>query len=93
MRKLVFIITSFVFILSIAVFALGGTYTENPQVIYQVHKIQYGDTLWNIAENYSFGNINTKEYVKEIMEFNNMENDRIIQGQNIIVPVYKIWLW
>ena len=55
-----------------------------------IYVVKKGDTLWNIAENYSYGNINTKEYVKEIMEFNNMENDRIIQGQNIIVPVYKI---
>lgn len=89
MRKLVsiiFIIATFVLMCN---FALGNTADNKNNVYYQVHYIQSGDTLWDIAMQYSKNNTDINSYIKEIKEFNQMKNDHINSGENIIIPVHE----
>ncbi|MCJ7856176.1 LysM peptidoglycan-binding domain-containing protein [Lachnospiraceae bacterium NSJ-143] len=89
MRKLVFVILMFLSCVLIVNLASGKTSHKESDIVYEIHEIKSGDTLWDIAGLYKYNDCSTSQYVKEIMEFNNMKNDKIISGQNIIIPVHK----
>lgn len=49
--------------------------------------VRQGETLWSIAKSYnSVYYKNTKEYVEAIKECNNLYNDEIYEGTNLIIP-------
>ncbi len=51
--------------------------------------VNYGDTLWSIAEEYSDENYKSKsDYIAEIVQINHLADDEIIAGQHIIIPYY-----
>lgn len=56
---------------------------------YKTVSINYGDTLWEIASEYTDGsNSRIKECISEIMSINNLKSDNITAGMKIIVPYY-----
>jgi len=69
---------------------MGGIETKNTRVYYESVSISCGDTLWEIAEEYNVYGASTKSYVTEIMKFNHMENENIVSGQKILVPVTEL---
>ncbi len=53
-------------------------------------EVKYGDTLWDIANEYlteEYDDIN--EYIKEIMFTNNLKSNKIIAEQILIIPYYS----
>lgn len=90
MKNLMFIFITIILALSFYGMVLGyGIDVVSFEKHYDEIEIKKGDTLWNIAYRYSNKKINIKDYVLEIMELNNMNNDKIISGHKIIIPVYK----
>ena len=90
MKNLMFIFITIILALSFYGMVLGyGIDVVYSEKHYEQIEIKKGDTLWSIAYKYSNKSINTKDYVLEIMELNNMNNDKIISGHKIIIPVYK----
>ena len=73
MRKLVFIILFIVTFVLMCTFASGNTAHNKTNVYYQVHYIQSGDTLWDIANEYSHPDTDINTYLKEIKSFNKMK--------------------
>lgn len=65
-----------------------GSANEEP-VDYKYYKsieIESGDTLWSIAEEYMTDDFESvAEYVNLLKKMNNLNNDKIISGQNLIV--------
>lgn len=55
---------------------------------FTVVTINDGDTLWNMADQYGYNNRHN-DFVKEVMEMNNMKDSKIIEGQWIVVPFYS----
>ncbi|MFZ3100716.1 MAG: LysM peptidoglycan-binding domain-containing protein [Desulfitobacteriaceae bacterium] len=55
------------------------------QLIYQPTVVQYGDTLWGLAENTGI-HMDTRTLVLKIMSFNSLANSTIIPGQTIYIP-------
>lgn len=59
---------------------------------YKSIQIEEGDTLWSIALEYNdeaLSNDSTEEYIEDIMSINNLvRDDKITEGNYIIVPVY-----
>ncbi len=90
MKNLMFIFITIVIALSFYGMALGyGTDMTSFERHYEEIEIKNGDTLWSIAKKYSNNKFSTKDYVLEIMKLNNMNNDKIISGHRIIIPIYK----
>lgn len=56
------------------------------EVYYKSIQIRRGDSLWTIAEEYAPGTgMTTKEYVRELMQMNNLKKDVIHAGYNLTV--------
>lgn len=88
----------FVFLLAIAVISTvkltNVKATNNPgserNLYYTNIEIQPGDTLISIAEEYITPEYaSVEEYVKEIMEFNGLSDDKIYSGNYLVVMYYS----
>ena len=56
---------------------------------YESIQIHNGDTLWSLAKEHNTSELSTNDFVKEIMEINNLSSDYIANGNYLIIPVYK----
>ena len=57
---------------------------------YKSVRVEYGDTLWTIADQYIADlNIDKTEYIAEICELNHIEADDIVAGEYIVVSYYS----
>lgn len=54
-------------------------------------EVEYGDTLWSIAEEYKDADhySSTMSYINEVKRINNMYDDALQAGDSIIVPYYS----
>ena len=53
-------------------------------------RIESGDTLWTIADEYIEGfNLSKSEYIKEVCQINSISEDNIQAGDYIVVPYYS----
>lgn len=50
--------------------------------------VKSGDSLWAYAETYAPDG-NYEKYIKEVMNINNLNSDKILPGYYIIVPYYS----
>ena len=67
--------------------------SDSAPAVYKYYKsitVAGGDTLWSIAEDYMdeehYGSI--YEYIREVMQINNLKNDAIYADAHLIVPYY-----
>ena len=57
---------------------------------YKTVRVEYGDTLWTIADEYIMDlNIDKTEYIAEICALNNLNADEIQAGEYIVVSYYS----
>ena len=57
---------------------------------YKSVQVEYGDTLWTIADEYIQDlNIDKTEYIAEICALNHIEADDIVAGEYIVVSYYS----
>ncbi|MGO4986784.1 cell division suppressor protein YneA [Gallicola sp. Sow4_E12] len=52
----------------------------------KLYTVAYGDTLWKIAEEYKFENIDTRDYIANIKRLNNMKKAAVMPGEQLILP-------
>lgn len=79
---------SYVFGFFILILLLSFFYvlSHNNQQVHTVQmKIEQGDTLWTLADEYS-GNMPHHEWIDEIMKENNMTTPVITAGQTLWIP-------
>lgn len=79
----------------IMVFGIAGTVSAREQHTYVKYvtsvTIEYGDTLWDIAEEYiSDGYQDIPSFIEEIKECNHLYTDDIQAGQCLIIPYYVV---
>lgn len=82
-----FAIFILVFILA-SVFAgfIVSAGASSPQVYeYKVFKVEKGDTLWEIASDYSRDS-DIREYIYSIKKLNKLSGDIIYEGQVLLLP-------
>lgn len=90
--KLTFLIVAF-----ITIVMTGGNMVVNaadrsqqePTRIYKSVRIEKGDTLWDIANEYVTEDMTVNEYLNEIADINNLTSSKIITGRYIIVFYYE----
>lgn len=80
-NSFIFLFFSLVLILS---FYTAFSYNSEQGHMVQV-KIEQGDTLWALADEYS-GNIPHHVWIDEIMKENNLSGSVITAGQTLIIP-------
>lgn len=52
--------------------------------------IEYGDTLWGIAEEYKDLHYESvRDYIDEVIRINNLKTDKIHAGRYLTIPYYK----
>lgn len=60
-----------------------------PAYSVESYGIDYGDTLWNIAEEYKPNSISYSEYIDTLYKINDGLTAEIYPGQAILIPVYE----
>ncbi|GLC87247.1 cell division suppressor protein YneA [Lysinibacillus piscis] len=60
--------------------------TDPGDVIYEEIQIQYGDSLWSLAEEYR-GKMSTDDWIHLVKKENELSNMQIIAGKSLVVPV------
>ncbi|MDO5717553.1 MAG: LysM peptidoglycan-binding domain-containing protein [Tissierellia bacterium] len=82
---------SFIFLISISltlfafVFISSDAKADKDQN-YKVIKVEYGDTIWDIAKKYN-QEPDIRKYIFEIRKFNNLDSADIQPGDLIKVPI------
>ena len=87
------ILCAFVFSLSITGFISNAKESNsnlNSYKYYTSIAIMPGDTLSSIASNYYDSHFkNSRAYIDEVKIINNLEDDAITAGMNLIIPYYS----
>ena len=53
-------------------------------------RVESGDTLWTIADEYVEGfNLSKTDYIQEVCQINGISEDNIKAGDHIVVPYYS----
>ena len=69
---------------------LGTVNAEgSSKTTYEMITVQYGDTLWQIAEDYKPADKDTRDFMYEICDYNKISAGEIYQGQNLMIPVSR----
>ena len=69
--------------------AVEGTDNVPLKKYYKTITIQPGDTLWSIAGEYKMASCSTKDYVEALMLMNNLHNDNITSGMQLLITYYE----
>jgi len=57
---------------------------------YKEVKVDLGETLWDIAEDYAAaGYASASDYISEIREINSICDEKILYGQQLLIPYYS----
>jgi LysM repeat protein len=90
---------TFIIIVLIAGILMGGfvvkeVFLDNKvkaadQLVYVNRTVTYGDTLWEIAEEYAPEKTDLRKFVATICDTNNLRSKEIHPGQSLQIPVYS----
>jgi len=58
------------------------------EVEYKPVYIKEGDTLWSISKEYLIDDMDIRQYIDEVIRYNNLESAMIKPGQVILMPIY-----
>ena len=53
-------------------------------------RIEQGDTLWSIAQEYKLDSESTQHYVDEVMEMNSLSSEQITAGKSLMIYYYVV---
>lgn len=62
--------------------------TDQGDTTYENIEVKHGDTLWTLAEKYR-GNISHNDWIAKVKGENNLNNETIIAGQKLNVPISR----
>lgn len=99
-RKAVSIVRGIIilaFILGIGFWLTGffsnATWKQNRPSIYKYYtsvRIQSGESLWSLSQKYGTQGYDTSnEYIQEIREINDLQDDNITYGEFLTIPYYS----
>lgn len=86
-----------IFILAIIIIFTGitgiGSMDSSAELLsenqYHQITIDYGDNLWEIAEDYSPEKTDIRKFIYEIKKINNIDENDIIPGKKLLIPIYN----
>jgi cell division protein YceG involved in septum cleavage len=86
------LILSIMILLGTSIHAFASSQNEQKPVYkyYTSIQVEKGDTLWTIADEYIAGYpVDKTEYIMEVCELNQLQNDVIHAGEYIVVAQYS----
>lgn len=75
-------------LIAVIVLLICGSRTSKTYSV-ESYGIDYGDTLWKIAEEYKPDSISYSKYINTLYKLNDGLTANIYPGQAILIPVYK----
>lgn len=76
-------------LISITGMFIGDNQAESlTKPVYSEIVIQYGDTLWDLAQEFGPDDKDVREIIHEICRINNISAETIYPGQTILIPAY-----
>ena len=92
-RRIRMVIAAFILILigilviPISHFKVAASEKNMRQIEYKTYVVQYGDTLWGLADSYMGKNFKKhQDYIHDVMRANGMNQAMIYEGQLLIIP-------
>lgn len=90
MKTLFIVIITAIILLGSSIHAFASSKENQPlHKYYTSVRVEAGDTLWKIAEEYKPSADSTKSYIKEICKLNKIKSDDIHAGDYIVVAYYS----
>lgn len=74
-------------LIAVIVLLICGSRTSSTYTV-ESYGIDYGDTLWKIAEEYKPNSISYSEYINTLYKLNKGLTAEIYPGQAILIPLY-----
>ncbi len=65
---------------------LGGTGSASAPTITMEHRVQSGDTLWDIAGGITGPGEDVREVIEVIRDLNELTNSNLMPGQVLLIP-------
>ena len=62
-------------------------YSDNNENNFVKITISHGDTLWEIAQEYNYNNMDTNTFITKLKDMNHLNGKTLRAGDQIIVPV------
>ena len=90
MKTLFIVIITAIILLGSSIHAFASSKENQPLYKYYTSvRVEAGDTLWDIAEEYKTTTASTRSYIKEICKLNKIKADDIHAGDYIVVSYYS----
>ena len=86
---LISILFSGFFVMSATAYSKDDYLILEEDLIIENVLVETGDTLWNIALKYKNNNMDVRDMVEIIKDYNNLKSSRIYSGSVIKVPIIK----
>lgn len=61
---------------------------HEPVRYYTSIRIEQGDTLWAIAQEYKLDSESVQDYIDEVMEMNDLSSEQITAGKSLMIYYY-----
>jgi LysM repeat protein len=92
-RALILVLTISALILTTIITVITEMYKDNRDfnnlqyAKVEEYVVHHGDTLWGIAEELDFENVDIREVVYKIKKMNGLESSDLYLGQELLIPV------
>ena len=88
MKNKVYRVLAIICFIVLLIFIISGLYQKNTKAsqvqLYQIYVVKSGDTLWDIAKQYTRGD--PRELIYQIRQSNNLSTSIIYAGQELKIP-------
>ncbi|MGM0395553.1 MAG: cell division suppressor protein YneA [Bacillota bacterium] len=84
-----FVVTIIVLVM-FSVMSMTGAYSMTSVENFEEYWIKQGDTLWDIASRFAPEGYDTRKFIYDIKEHNEMDTSMIFQGDKLLIPMVAI---
>lgn len=93
-NRFVLVLVMFSVLSCVVLFGINGKNSKveassTKEKYYTSIRIEDGDSLWPIAEEYAAPGIDYKDFIMEVKQINSLSSDTINYGESLVIPQFK----